>query len=190
MTETARTAPEFSRPVIADTVSPGGMVEKIEATAAERAALARRFDLQDIAFLKATVRLRRVRGEMVRVTGELEADVTQTCVVTLEPVAAHVADSFSALFAPDHLLPKETEEEEIEVSFAALEDVDVPEAMPRGIIDIGELAAQHLSLALDPYPRKEGASFEDIVEPEEERAVVEAARPNPFAELARLKRPT
>lgn len=188
MNETAKAAaPEFSRPVIADTVSPGGMVEKIEATGAEREALARRFDLRGIASLKAAVRLRRVRGEMIRVTGELEADVTQTCVVTLEPVPEHVTESFSALFAPDHLLPKDAEEE-VEVAFAAAEDADVPEAMPRGIIDIGELTAQHLSLALDPYPRKDGASFEDIVEPEEEP--VEADKPNPFAELARLKRPT
>ena len=50
----------------------------------------------------------------------------------------------------------------------------------------GELTTQHLSLALDPYPRCPGIDFEDHIE-EEDEAPVE--RPNPFLALAKLKRP-
>ncbi|QJE72679.1 DUF177 domain-containing protein [Aerophototrophica crusticola] len=185
-------APEMSRVVIADTVSTGGKSLTIDSKPEERAALAKRFDLVAIDSLTATLRLRRVRGEMVKVTGSLSADVVQTCVVTLDPVPAHVEEEFSALFAPDHLLPKEEEEEEMTFSVEMLEE-DVPEAMPGGRIDVGELVAQHLSLALDPYPRKAGISFEEIdegAEPDSAPVQAEPAKPNPFAALARLKKPS
>lgn len=178
------TAPEFSRRVIADTVSTAGTERTIEANPAERAALATRFDLFAIDSLTARVKLRRIRGEFIRVTGDLVADVVQRCVVTLEPVPQHVDDSFEALFAPDHLIPKE--EEEIEVSFATGAEEDAPEPMDNGSIDIGELVAQHLSLALDPYPRKPGVAFEEIDDPYEPEP--EEEKPNPFAKLASLKR--
>ncbi|HYG88300.1 MAG TPA: DUF177 domain-containing protein [Azospirillum sp.] len=174
--------PEFSRLVQADAVQRKEVVEVIEANEAERRALAERFELEGIDRLKATVRLKRVRGdEMVRVTGELEAEVVQTCVVTLEPVHNTVQDSFEALFAPESLVPEPSEEIEFDASI--LEE-DIIEPFVNGRIDIGELTAQHLSLALDPYPRCPGVELPVSAEPEED---VEE-RPNPFAALERLKR--
>jgi len=186
---TEQPLPEFSRPVIAEQVSTSGITRVIEATPAERAALARRFDLVAIDRLAARLSLKRVRGEFIRVTGTLDAEVVQTCVVTLEPVPATVADAFSALYAPDHLLPQ-AEDEEVEVSFAsAADEEDVPEAMPGGIIDIGELAAQHLSLALDPYPRRPGAEIPpELRAPDPDGEQGAEQRPNPFAALSSLKR--
>jgi Predicted metal-binding, possibly nucleic acid-binding protein len=183
-------APEFSRIVRADTVQRDGeVVQTIEATPAERHALAERFELEAIDRLTATIRLRAVRGgQMVRVAGELEADVVQTCVVTLEPVPAHVEESFGALFAPESMVPKDEDEIEIDPNVA---EEDLPEAMINGRIDIGELTAQHLSLALDPYPHAEGIEFSGYSEGEDEDEEAEAAtseKPNPFAALERLKR--
>ncbi|WP_435539226.1 YceD family protein [Azospirillum sp. ST 5-10] len=177
-------APEFSRLVVADRMPRDEVVEEIAATEAERRALAARFELEAIDRLEATVRLRRTGGDMVRVTGELRADVVQTCVVTLEPVRNAVAERFEALFAPESLVPEDGDEVEIDFDAAAL-DEDVPEAMDRGRIDIGELVAQHLSLALDPYPRAPGVALPDAGE---EEAPADA-KPNPFAVLERLKRP-
>ena len=193
MHQAAEPAPEFSRIVRADAVHRGEVVETIEATEAERKALAERFELEAIGSLRATLRLRSVRGgKMVRVTGELEAEVVQTCVLTLDPVPARVAESFGALFAPESLIPKP--EDEIDID-PFLSDEDSPEPMSNGRIDIGELTAQHLSLALDPYPQAEGAAFpgfsEDSgeeAEGEEEGPAAAAGVPNPFAALERLKR--
>lgn len=178
--------PEFSRPIIADKIASSGIEETIEADEAERRALAGRMELIAIDRLRASVRLRRIRGEMIRVVGRLEADVVQTCVVTLDPVSNHVSEEFSALYAPDHLIPRE--DPDAEALFSLDDDEDFPEPMPGGRIDIGELVAQHLSLGLDPYPRVPGVSFQG---PEEEEEPVEEppARPNPFEALARLKRP-
>lgn len=198
MQHAAEPAPEFSRIVRADAVHRDGeVVQTIEANEAERRALAERFELEAIDRLTATLRLRSTRGgQMVRVSGELEADVVQTCVVTLEPVPARVADRFGALFAPESLVPKE--DDEIFIDPAVFEE-DIPEAMTNGRIDIGELTAQHLSLALDPYPRAEGIDFEGYEEGDEddgdgsedaEKAAPAADpdKPNPFAALERLKR--
>lgn len=190
MHHTAEPAPEFSRIVRADAVHRADVVETIEATEAERKALAERFELEAIDRLVATVRLRSVRGgQMVRVAGELEADVVQTCVVTLDPVPARVTESFGALFAPESMIPKEEDEIDIDPN---LSEEDIPEPMVNGRIDIGELTAQHLSLALDPYPHAEGVEFAgygDADDDEDDGAAAEPEKPNPFAALERLKRP-
>ncbi|AWK86865.1 YceD family protein [Azospirillum thermophilum] len=180
--------PEFSRIVSAEMVRRADLTETIEATEAERRALAERFELEGIGRLTATVRLRAVRGgQMIRVSGSLEADVVQTCVVTLDPVPAHVSESFEALFAPETMIEDEGLEIDIDPTVA---DEDSPEPMVNGRIDIGELTAQHLSLGLDPYPRAPGIDFEgyDEGEEEEEQPVAEPEKPNPFAVLERLKR--
>lgn len=173
--------PEFSRLVQADSVQQREVVEVIEADEAERRALAERFELEGIDRLKATVRMTRTRGgEMVRVAGDLEAEVIQTCVVTLEPVRNTVQDSFEALFAPESLVPDYSEEMEVDASIL---DEEIIEPIVNGRIDIGELTAQHLSLALDPYPRCPGVDLPEGAEVEETEE-----RPNPFAALERLKR--
>lgn len=183
-------APEFSRIVPADAVRRADVTETIEATETERKALAERLELEAIGNLTATVKLRAVRGgQMIRVSGRLEADVVQTCVVTLEPVPAHVSESFDALFAP----PSMIEDQGVEIDFdPSLSDEDIPEPMENNRIDIGELTAQHLSIGLDSYPHAEGVDFEGYREHEEgetveEEAAEEPEKPNPFAILQQLK---
>lgn len=188
--------PEFSRLVRADAVQAREVVETIVASPAECRALAERFELEAIERFTATVRLRRVRGgTMIRAGGDFDADVVQTCVATLESVPAHVADRIDALFAPPELIAGDEDEEELVIDPEAIED-ESPEPIQDGRIDIGELAAQHLSLALDPYPRAPDAVFEPIEEhpaPAEDAETFdtreEEERPSPFAGLAKLKRP-
>ncbi|MFV3076248.1 YceD family protein [Niveispirillum fermenti] len=189
--------PELSRTVIADKVTTSGGYEVVTAGDAECAALATRFDLISLSGLTAKLRLRRVRGDFIKVTGELEADVVQRCVVTLEPVPAHVKEEFSALYAPDHLIPKEEEDAESDHFQYLGAEEDFPEPMPGGRIDIGELVAQNLSLALDPYPRRDGVEFTPILEDVGPDTLsltgdepAEPPRQNPFAALSRLKKPS
>lgn len=184
--------PEFSRFVSAEAVRRAPLTETIEATESERRALAERLELESIDSLTATVRLRATRGgQMIRVSGVLEADVVQTCIVSLDPVPAHVSESFEALFAPPSLIEDPGEEIDID---PYLSDEDEPEPMLNNRIDIGELTAQHLSLGLDPYPRAGDAAFEGYDDGEEEEAAAvepdlpeEPQKPNPFAVLERLK---
>ena len=78
--------------------------------------------------------------------GRLAADVAQSCVVTFEPVAAKVEAEFDRLFSGD--LPAETEGE-VEID----PEAEMPEPLVAGKLDLGEILAEELSLALDPYPR-------------------------------------
>lgn len=165
--------PEFSRPVLVDHLSARGTEMDVEAGVEERVALARRFDLMEIVSLRARLRLRPLGGgPLVRVTGSLSAEVVQTCGVTLAPVPATVAEDFELTFGP-----AEAGQEEVEFAY---DDEDPPEPIVGGAIDVGEAVAEHLSLALDPFPRAPGATFEPTPEPADEAR----ARPNPFAVLA------
>lgn len=145
--------PEFSRPVSIHDLDEDERTEDIAATPEERQALARRFSLVALDRLSATARLRRRGdGRAVLVSGLLSADLTQTCVVTLKPVPAHVEEPFSVVFLRD----SQGEAADLDLVADELEEV---EPLTGDVIDIGELVAQSLFLSLDPYPRLAGARY-------------------------------
>jgi uncharacterized metal-binding protein YceD (DUF177 family) len=203
LTPAGAPAPEFSRPVAADRIGRDGYQVTIEAGPAERVALAARFGLVSLEALTARCRLRQVAGGMIELQAGFEAEVTQTCVVTLEPFPARVADDFTQRYALDpHRLRRPVEEPEM---FDPDAD-DPPEALEEGGIDLGEAVAQHLAIALDPFPRAPGVVFEDAFDgvspgsptdlpPGSSTVEVNSGdesesprRPNPFALLAKLKK--
>ena len=184
-TDKAATEPlELSRPYVASDVPGKGVEVTIEANEEERRALCDRFGLMDLASLTARFRLRPLAGGPIfSASGRLRAEVTQECAVTLDPVFQVVESDVDVEYAPES-------EESIDLDLT-LEDEDPPEPILHGIIDLGELTAQQLALALDPYPRSEGARLDDVVEalPKGRRRDVEADAPpdNPFSALASLK---
>lgn len=171
--------PELSRPLQVDRIPAGGVEEKIVASPDERKALAARFGLVDLPKLEANLNVDHAQSKMLAVTGALFADVVQTCVVTLEPVPDQIVDSIDVLFAPPHMI-----ENDRDGALADLGQAEPPEPIENGVIDLGELVAQHLALALNPYPRKEGASLG--VYEAKGRAKPQPAKENPFAKLAVL----
>ncbi len=169
--------PEFSRVVALDDLRGAPLRQTIEATAEECARLAARLGLAALESLTATVTLEpRKGGRMVVASGSFEAALTQTCVVTLEPLPRTVSETFE-----DRLAVEPDAGAEAIIEFDP-ETEEEPEPIDGDSVDIGELVAQHLSLALDPYPRAEGAEVAS-----EALAAGEAADDGPFAELARLK---
>ena len=159
-----------------------GVVLEVSADADERAALARRFGVRAIDALSATVRLDLVRGgAVVRVRGDLAADVVQSCVVTLEPVAAHIEQGFERRFAPGG-----DADANVEVT---PQDDDEPEPFDGDEIDVGELVAEQLGVSLDPYPRCPGVQFspEDILGGAGAGDHGPARSESPFARLRDLK---
>ncbi len=149
--------PEFSRPVVVEKLPPAGQDFAIEAEAAERDALARRFGLLGIDRLAADIRLRPVGAAgAVRASGRIEAVVRQACVVTLVELTNRVEAEFEVAYAPAHAAP-DADRAEITI---ALDEEDPPDPLIDGVIDIGETTAEQLALALDPYPRAPGAVFD------------------------------
>ncbi len=146
------------------------------ATPDERHRCAQALELLDCSHLAASYEIVPIGEGRYRVAGRFQADVVQSCVVTLEPVAAHIEDVFDVEFWP--AVPQERESErEIEV----LSGVDPEPIGPAGI-DIGRIVYEYLSAALDPYPRKEGAQFQW------QEPAGEDAGSGAFAPLAALKK--
>lgn len=146
---------EFSRIVSLDKLGSDGEIHEIAANAEECAALAQRFDLVALDALKATVRLRRISsGRLVRLEGALTAEAVQNCVVTLEPVAQHMEESFTIVFEPR---VEDAGGGDVVVISA---EQETPEPLAGDSLDIGECVAQHLFLALNPYLRSEAAQAE------------------------------
>jgi len=170
---------EFSRRVPAEKVRGGTHREAIEALPEEREAVARRLGLESLGSLKAEATFRQKPGEaVIEVEGHFAADVTQICVVKLEPFEESLEESFLLHYtaAPDRSAHNE--------DYFDPDAPDPAEPLEFGGIDLGEAVVQQLSLALDPYPRSEGAVLEDQQNPE---ANDEVAEDHPFAVLRDLK---
>jgi len=169
---------EFSRPLAAEAVPPGGMSLRLAASPAECVLLARRFELIGLTRLEGEVRVEPVGATgSIHLAGQLSADVVQQCVVTLEPVPARVEAEFDRLFSQD--LPEEAPGE-VEID----PEAEAPEPLVGHQLDLGEVLAEELSLALDPYPRS----------PDADRLLAELQGPQarearmPFAPLDTLRR--
>jgi uncharacterized metal-binding protein YceD (DUF177 family) len=142
---------------------------------AELKAVAKRLGLASLGRLEAHVSLSRT-GEVVRANGRLLASLEQSCVVTGDPIAAHVDEPFSLLFTPEPQVGGP--DEEIELGEA---DCDVV-FYDGAVIDLGGAIADTLALSVDPYPRSAGA---DAVL--KEAGVLTEEQASPFAVLAKLK---
>ena len=176
-------ATEFSRIVRCEEIGDAPFTREIVAEAPERDALARRFGIESLDHLSATVTLERRRSGLFRLDGHVSATLTQLCVVSLEPVKQEVDETFSLYYAQPGRDPRESRAgTEVELS---LDDEDWPEPAVDGRIDIGEAVAQQVALAIDPYPRAAGAVIENL--PDEHRA--NEPSDNPFRALEGLGKP-
>jgi uncharacterized metal-binding protein YceD (DUF177 family) len=147
--------------------------------AEDRQELARMLDILSCEALKVRYTLEPLKNDRFRLSGTIEAEVTQACVVTLEPVPSSISEQFSVELHPAaEAVETEDEPEEQEV----LSSPDL-EAYEDGRIDVGAIVYELLSAALDPYPRKEGAEFEWV----DPKIAADPTAVSPFAALAKLK---
>ncbi len=182
--------PEFSRPLPVEDIGEG-IERAISAAPAELRALARRMGLPAIHALAAELAITPEKRGGYLVRGRMRAKVAQECVRTLEVFDADVKADIERLFVPaDSPAARALEQEQAEAGTVAL-DADAPDApdiIRDGVIDLGELVAEHLALSLDPWPKKPGTDFIDMqagAPPEEDG---EEGAAHPFAALERLKR--
>jgi uncharacterized metal-binding protein YceD (DUF177 family) len=164
---------DFAHRLTLDRIRDGERIDLI-ADESERGAIAERLDLSSLDRLEAHASLSR-DGDRVRASGRVAAALEQRCVVTGEPVAAHVDEAFEIAFVPEPQLG----DEEIELR---PEDCDVV-FHDGGTIDLGSAIADTLALALEPYPRS--ASAEAALR---ESGVLSEEEAGPFAALAALKK--
>lgn len=154
-----------------------GTTVVIEANEAERAALAADIDILSIERLEATLLVAPWRKHGVKVTGEVRGTVHQACVVTLEPVEETIVEPIERTFLPESEIGPVGDEIEVDP-----EADDPPEPLEGAGVDLGAIAAEHLALGLDPYPKAPGVAFDGLIEDDGSDD-----EPSPFAALAALK---
>jgi uncharacterized metal-binding protein YceD (DUF177 family) len=157
---------ELVRSIVLSKIRPKGLTVTVRATPEECAAVAARMGLPAIQSLECRFELKRdIDDYSVLAEGRLRAEVIQTCVTSAEDFAAKVEEAFSLRFVP---AGGERDDP----------DPDLPDEIPYegDTIDLGEATAEQLGLALDPWPRIEGATV---------LAVEHVDENSPFAVLAR-----
>ena len=171
----------FSSPLLVDRIPDQGTSGRIVVQEDERQAMAKIMDVQAVHGLAFDFEVKPIGKGRYRVKGRLEASVTQTCVVTLEPLDRQVVEDVDLEFWPETELAS-LSETDLEKTFDP--DRDDPEAIRDGVIDLGVVAYETLATGLDPYPRKPDAAFEWNGD---EMSGEEAPDPGPFDVLRTLK---
>lgn len=161
--------PEFSHRLALAHVPAGGMELHLEASAAEREALAQRLGLLALKAFAADLRLRPDEEGAICVSGRMTAALEQACGVTLVPVAQSIDEEVAWRLLPEGMEPSDGEDDP--------DDIE----SEQGVADLGEALAQQLSLAVDPYPRAPGATLPEGLADQEAHG--------PFAALLKLRRP-
>jgi hypothetical protein len=136
-----------------------GMPVSIEADAKQRARLAEDHGLIAVGRYRADLLVEPWKRHGIKVTGTVEADIVQECVVTLEPLDNKIAEEVQAVFLPEG---SKLGRQGFHVGGEMLLDADgpdSPETFSGDTIDVGALAEEFFTLAIDPYPRKPGASL-------------------------------
>jgi hypothetical protein len=147
-----------------------GLAVSIEANADEREALARVHSVDSVASFRAALQVTPWKRNGVKVEGTVEADIVQSCVVTLEPLAGTIRERVEGVFLPaDSKLGRQGFDAGGEMLLDA-EGPDGPEIFEGDSIDVGALAEEFFGLAIDPYPRRAGVSMAEA-----------QARPEPAA---------
>ena len=199
----------YSRPVGVVNLRPDGLEISLQPDEAERAAIARALDIPSIDTLRGTFRLTPRKAGAVHVGGEVRASVHQICVVSLDAFPVPITEEVDVDFAPEmdasakSTSAKSTSAKSTSAKAASaksasarmpvlptripqgatghdLEEVDPPDPIIDGKIDLGALLVEFVALGLDPFPRKPGVVFDF----KDEADVIE----HPMAALARLKR--
>ena len=143
----------------------------------ELRALAEWADVDEVPSLKAHVSVRAQSKTRFFEEIQLDADVVQSCVVTLQPVRTHIARSFTRVL---HLRPGVERFADGGQVAATVVAEDSPDEIDSPVYDLGTPLREELALAIDPYPRAPGVVFESPADED---------RPeSPFAALRKFKR--
>ncbi|MGI9450003.1 MAG: YceD family protein [Geminicoccaceae bacterium] len=181
---------EFSRIVVIEPWPTDGIPVDVVATSAECQRLKERFELIQLKSLKASGRIERA-GDGLVFEGTLEAEVTQSCVVSLAPVPSIVKTSIQRRFvqpdpgghAGDQGLQDSQGEAVPDLISLHGDDADV-DILEADHIDVGEVIAEEFYLALESYPRAKDA---DVVMAEVQGALNQddMSSESPFSKLRR-----
>jgi uncharacterized metal-binding protein YceD (DUF177 family) len=141
---------------------------KIEALPEDLESVAVALNANKVENLYADVTVNRPNNNhLIYVTGTLYADVEQACVRSLKPVCTKVEENFDGYFSDTNkAISFEKGKTDIMIRYGQdevpmLDEKDDPTRVVDGVINLGELVMQFLTLAVPLYPRAEDAYGDD-----------------------------
>lgn len=150
-----------------------------QASSAELARVSRALGLVSCSRLTADYTIKPALDGRYRLHGSYRAEVSQACVVTLDPVDSVIEDSFDVTFWPAEQMPAAGS------GAITLDDEPDPEPIRSGLIAVGRVVFECLAAAIDPFPRARGAALEQHASAP---PGADASKPEgPFAVLANIK---
>ena len=120
----------------------------------ERAKMQVLYDLVSFSEGSVKLELKNVKGG-VRMTGQINAKLAQSCGLTGQPVPLNMDQTFELTFIKT---PKHVVDSELEVEPLGEDE----ELYPGDEGDLGPIVEEYFVLGLNPYPRSDAAFFEHI----------------------------
>jgi uncharacterized metal-binding protein YceD (DUF177 family) len=174
----------FSYAVKVGHISANAVTVTLEANEKERADLAHLWKILSVEKLTAELQISRWKKDGVRLRGHVNSEITQACVVTLEPVSDKISEDIEQIFVPEgSRLARLVLDERGEMVLDPDGD-DIPEAFVGDTVDAGAVICEAIALAINPYPRKAGVNFSGHIESTEK----DDKKPSPFAVLKDWKK--
>lgn len=168
----------LSRQIAFEDIPPEGIRVRLRGDVDDRNALVARLAVLAVDEVEAEFEIFRIADDehLIGVEGRVAAALSQSCVVTLEPLPVRIDSAVSIRFTDLDDGADDNWESDAD-------DEDPPELATDGIIDLGDLVAQQLALEIDPFPRGDGVPFVDVSAGDES----ESGAAKPFAGLAVLR---
>lgn len=136
---------------------------RFAADAAQRTALAKWSGPVSVEAFEIRVEIKKLAPNRFGLAFHLNADVTQACVVTLEPVVGHMDKTFTrelVFVGPSRPKNPGRETPESVPDLVLESDLEEgPEEIDSLHLDLAVPVLEEFALSLDPYPRKPGVEF-------------------------------
>jgi len=136
---------------------------RFAANEAERAAIAKWAGVLSVEKLEVGVQIKKLAPNRFGLTFELAAEVSQACVVSLEPVPGRIRHSFSrelVFTGPSRHRPDQADKVGKGTESEAVVDLEEgPEEITSLHLDLAVPVLEEFVLSLDPYPRRQGVEF-------------------------------
>ena len=143
-----------------------------------RAALASDLGIRGIRKLTFSGEIAPSGARDLKLAAKLGATVVQDCVVTGDPVTTRIDETVTRSYLADFVEPDAEE--------AEMPDDDSAEALPQSL-NLADVMAEALALALPPWPRAEGVEPVDITVTEPGKTPMTDEDTKPFAGLKSLR---
>lgn len=169
--------------LVRDEIERDGRSYSIKATTEELDFVKERFNLLSISRLEAEVTVAATgHDNSILVTGKVEADLEQRCIVSLEAVPEKVVADLSVMLVSPEVADRMDDDE-------VYLDPDAPEydAIEGDVVEVGDVVAQTVSISMNPYPKRDGAKPDTGGAKNVSVDAPELERKNPFSVLSGLK---